>query len=469
MKQYFSVFLLVLTQLTLYAQETKITIETGRKTDEKIVFFTYYEPFYQLQDTLFVVPAGVNEDAFYLNLEKTTCLYAEYGPYECYFFAEPGREYRVKLPDISGIKKGYGNNPLYNKAGYHLELKYSDTVVKEDLNEAIRTFNKLYEPFYDRQMLRFFNSEKAMAKLDSFKLALPEYDSLSDPEYYETYVVLKLAELAFTAKRYTTAEMIDRFFMNRPVAFNNPPYRKLFKLLFADYFDYLRRVNDFEKIYTGFTRISFQYMREYLKKDKLLQNDTLMETILLHEIYNAYYSGDYEKRRMVAFADSVFQATAIPEIKSTAAYLLNVFTWLQPGYEAPGFELVRGKDTLNPENLRGIHVLIGFLQPGQMSSLQEFEILKYFNSRHSEYLKILAIVPGDSAAVCRFFPQVKGMENIIIPVDPDSRVLKDYRVKMYPTFYLIDNEGTMRLSPCPLPSEGLEQKLFYILRQAGVV
>jgi hypothetical protein len=48
-------------------------------------------------------------------------------------------------------------------------------------------------------------------------------------------------------------------------------------------------------------------------------------------------------------------------------------------------------------------------------------------------------------------------------------ILSDYLIKAFPTAYLIGPEGTLILSPAPLPSDGFEQQLFRIMRSRGEI
>ena len=48
-----------------------------------------------------------------------------------------------------------------------------------------------------------------------------------------------------------------------------------------------------------------------------------------------------------------------------------------------------------------------------------------------------------------------------------EELLQLYNIRMYPTSYLIGPDGKLIQSPATLPTEGLEQQLFRIMRSRG--
>ena len=103
------------------------------------------------------------------------------------------------------------------------------------------------------------------------------------------------------------------------------------------YFQHLSKETDLQDIYKVFSHISYDEIKSYLSTDPVMRNDTLFETVLLDEIYQSYYSGDFPKERMMAFADTIKQETRNSVIRDMADALIKKFNLLQPGQPAPGF------------------------------------------------------------------------------------------------------------------------------------
>jgi len=45
--------------------------------------------------------------------------------------------------------------------------------------------------------------------------------------------------------------------------------------------------------------------------------------------------------------------------------------------------------------------------------------------------------------------------------------MRDYDVRAFPTYYLIDREGKLAISPAPAPGDDFEARLFSLLRSRG--
>jgi len=46
-------------------------------------------------------------------------------------------------------------------------------------------------------------------------------------------------------------------------------------------------------------------------------------------------------------------------------------------------------------------------------------------------------------------------------------IIREYDVRAYPTYFLIDKEGKLVYSPAPTPSENFETKLFNVMKSNG--
>jgi hypothetical protein len=49
-------------------------------------------------------------------------------------------------------------------------------------------------------------------------------------------------------------------------------------------------------------------------------------------------------------------------------------------------------------------------------------------------------------------------------LDEKSEILEDYDIRAYPSYFLIDPEGKLILSPAPGPDKGFEKVFLEILR-----
>ncbi len=468
-----AIILLILVMTPGWSLSAQLTTISGTGKDfagDSIAFFRYREPLFTIrypEARAYVASDG--SFRFSIATKTTECLYAELGPYLAYFFVEPGKSYELTLPAVSGISGEWKTNPYYRKALYLLSVTCTGCTGK-GLNQAIRDFNLQYEPFHDKQVLRYYSPAYSRAKLDSFIRANPVPPDLSDPSYYRRYRSYKLGVLEFTVNAYNTDSLIAGYFLGKKVDFGLPPYAGLFRLVFNDYYQHLSMENRFHGIYRVFGRLSYDSLKAYLHPDVVMQNDTLFETVLLEEIYQSFYAGDFPREKMIAFADTVRSRTKIPVIEDMAGFMIRKFTSLQPGSPAPGFRL-RDPDGVSHalSDYRGKYVCLGFCDTQSMGCLKEFEYLKVMAARYKAYLTVVTIIPsGNPEDVKRFMEENQINWTVLLAGDGDD-VLREYDVRAFPVFYLIDREGKMVRSPAANPSEGLDQVLFRVMKERGEI
>ncbi|HYW97134.1 MAG TPA: TlpA disulfide reductase family protein [Bacteroidales bacterium] len=457
--------------LHVYGQESHIRV-TGRELPgDTVRFFTYREPLFNIKYP--VARAAVTDPGTFnldVSVSHTECIYTVDGPFLGYVFIRPGHSYHVDLPVLSGLSDDWKHNPFFNRALLHLRAGCEDcqTDSLEELNHVIKAFDSRFEPFRNKQLLRYYSPEYSRSKLDSFILANPVPTGLGDSTYFWRYRFYKMGILEFSVNAFNTDTLIAEYFVNRRVDFSLPPYRELFRMVFDHYYQHLARKDAFHDVYKIFNRGSVSELHDYLHADPVMQNDTLFQTVLLNEIYESYYSGDFPKDRMRAFADSVRANSEIMITRDMATVLLKKFTKLQPGQPAPDFHL---KDVDGHEHsldeYKGKYVCLGFCDMQSMSCLREFEYLKAIAARHSDYLSVITIIPSENAASVKQFVDENRISWTVLVAPSSGAVFTAYDVKGFPLFFLIDKQGLLVKSPAVNPSAGFEDVLFRIMKQRG--
>jgi peroxiredoxin len=199
-----------------------------------------------------------------------------------------------------------------------------------------------------------------------------------------------------------------------------------------------------------------------------LQNDTIREFVLLNELYQGFYEKDYPLQLTLDLIDTIGNRTFSTLTRNIATNLSTSITTLQPGYYPPQFTLksIDGNEyTL--ESFKGKYCYLGFCSLSNLGCLKEFEYLKYQNSKHNKYLQIITIVPEKEKQEISAFVNINSVSWLILYSKNGESLCRDYKVKAFPLFFLIDKEGKLVLSPSPLPSENFEKVLFSVLRAKG--
>ena len=80
-------------------------------------------------------------------------------------------------------------------------------------------------------------------------------------------------------------------------------------------------------------------------------------------------------------------------------------------------------------------------------------------------MKILTVFIDDSHQDIIDLAKKNKFDWTILHCYDNDRILKDYKVMAYPTYYLIHPDGTLLMIPAPGPSEGFEAAFFQALQE----
>ena len=94
-------------------------------------------------------------------------------------------------------------------------------------------------------------------------------------------------------------------------------------------------------------------------------------------------------------------------------------------------------------------------------------MLQRMYAKHSKYLQIVLISVDPSLSELKRFVIKTDYKWIFLNYGKHPEILKAYDIRGYPTYFLIDKEGKLLLSPAPSPFENIELKLFDIMRARG--
>lgn len=442
------------------------------KVDNPRVFiYEFREPYFEIPVYIDTLVRSENHFYFTHNRDKTGCFYFDYGPYQCHFFAEPGRKYEVTLPDVSWIDDQWKEDSYFTLLPIHVKVKTEINTIKGfELNDSIRNFTKEYDPFLSKQTLRYFQPEYARARLDSFIEANYTSGQERKNNYLYEYKRYKKAILFYHLKQQNLDSLIYQYLTGEPLRFEIPSYRTFFSLVLGNYFDHLRSKEHFNRIYSEFTRLSIDYMKDYLQKDPLLENDTILELVLLKECYNAFYSDRMNKNSLISFTDSIHRNTEIDIIRLTSGVLKEKFTQLRSGFPAPKFSA----ETINGDSviLSGTYdklVYLGFCDLQSIQCLQEIEYLKYLSKKHGQFIRIITILKSPSEEELQQLSRQTNDHWNIISWDDNEKLVELFDVRAVPMFFLIGKNGEILRNPAPAPSENFELILFRILRSKGEI
>jgi len=116
------------------------------------------------------------------------------------------------------------------------------------------------------------------------------------------------------------------------------------------------------------------------------------------------------------------------------------------------------------KNLKGKPVLIGFWTTYCQSCLSEMESLKPLYDKYHDRMAFVSISADKEFLKMNYFLNLKkDFTWTFLHLGSDIELLRDYDVRSFPLFVLIDSQGKIVKYPAEMPDSGLESSLERLL------
>ncbi|NOZ47496.1 MAG: TlpA family protein disulfide reductase [Chlorobi bacterium] len=458
-------FLITIILLFVYLlpQSQNITIKGTEKSyaGNKLVFYSYTDLITNSEKELVKCPvdsSGNFECSFKIN--NTVLAYVYLGVYKGFIFLEPDSAYIIKLPPYTPKTFGDKINPYFKEDELYLGIVNTSP---NELNYLIKKFDNDYNTYVDNN----FNmlSYRGTSKVDTMINKLDEkYNSFENP-YFQNYLYYKLTALRHLSYLKNNNLVVHNYFLNRPILYNNIAYMDLFNQLFNNYFYLYSKTKNGERIFSdvAYAKSVFR-IKETLDNNLALANDTLKELIILKACYDECYQNNFPFTSIIQTLDSLIILSKIPEHIDIAKNIIKKTEHLRVGYNAPDFELYDSlHNVVSLKDFRSRYLYINFCTNWSYTCKEEFSLLKNIVKNHSDKLTAISIVSHSDFKEMSAYFNANGYNWPLYYYKGDS-MPKQYNVKVYPTYYLIDPYGKLVMSPAPSPNENFEWRFFKVLQ-----
>lgn len=469
-----SILLLLINCHLMFAGKVLLTGSAADYAGQKIIFLRYENQLTYKEESMAAAMVSANGDfACQLTIAETTYVFAHLGKYQVFFYAEPGKEYTIQLPQRADKLPGEKINPYFEEDKIQLTILNTKNTGPQkatgnvtDLNQAIRQFNAVYEPVFALYSMNAYIKMHSY-NLDSMIRSLDSLFSGINHLFFRDYYKYRIGMLKFSSSRFKSKHISDNFFLNRPILYNNPAYMELFNQVYEKYFVYFGRTPAGHEIYDAINEHkSLALLKATLMHDKVLSNDTLLEMVILKGIHDGFYEMDFSRNALLEILDSLKIGTKIALHKQYVADIREKVTKLLPGYNPPAFKLLNQDSMwMSNEDLKGTLTYIVFCTTQNYVCFKEFDQLKKIQQKYGNMMKIVTISVDDSLQAMQSFCNKYHYNWTFLYFGDQPDVIKDYDIRTFPTYYMFDSDGKMLSSPAPSPSENVEVYIFNYLKE----
>ncbi|MDR1865430.1 MAG: redoxin domain-containing protein [Bacteroidales bacterium] len=458
----------------LQARQVEISGNEPQYAGQTLVFYTTDNYITNSEIALYECEVASDGDfRAVFELDATRLLYLYLGIFKARLYAEPDMSYVVRFPPRTEKTPEeqalifFEETPVYLHVVSATGKDGNRLPAEQELNLRMFRFDEMFHPMYDR--LAVDAMKRKPVKPDSMISSLTQRTPPANHPYFDPYATYRAGMLYYAAQRAGVKHISNAYFSGKPVLYDNEAYMELFRVTYRDYFMYFGRTKEGQAIYQVINaRKDFNELKRLLGKDGILSGDSLLEMVILQNIYDEFYSDRFSRSALLALLDAAIEQTAIDRHRETGRQIRSKITKLLRGYAPPTFSLYNQDSMLiSPDTYKGKYVYLMFCTTQNYVCLSQYELLKEIHRIHGKWLRIVVIAVDEQFESMREFRRKSGYLWDYLHYARQPGILKDYDVRIFPACFLIDPEGKLVLSPAP-EAVDIERSLFVELNNRGL-
>ncbi|MGD9930974.1 MAG: TlpA family protein disulfide reductase [Mangrovibacterium sp.] len=396
-----------------------------------------------------------------LKHNKTSFCQADFDAWQAYLFLEPGKNYHLALPPYRAVSVAERRNPYFRPEVVPFGLVNAPAT---DLNRMVQAF----ELEFARQEDRFFQQiyrDKSVAAVDSLKAAINQQFPPSGNATFEDYKFYRLASAEYALHQGRNERFVKKSFVDHRPNLLVPTCYRLFEQLFSNYFGQQTNAVDGEQFGRLVAQAKLKEIEDALIQQKEWDRN-LAQLVILKSIHDAFYTGQFSQQSLLTLLDKIAQSDWPAPKKEIAAKLKKKLTYLLAGTEAPHIRVTAldGQQT-QLTAFRGKFVYLHFTSVTNPICRQHLDYLKKSAAPFVGKLLVVNLIPESELAKKDMIAQQEwtGEFFTISPTEAEK-----FRVKSFPTAYLISPEGELKLAPALNPLDGFDRQFSDILKKRQV-
>lgn len=449
---------------TIFAQNITIKGKAHKSHANKRIDVYTYQDFVtklKLKEASDTVDAdGYFELKFHTSI--TQPVFVQIGNYIGTLYVKPDYVYGILFPEIAEEFKHYENAEL----PVNISLIGHDTT---ELNMLILDYEALYTDVFTPKGNQFLTHKMLFKRADSLKaLCDKRYAGIKD-EYFINYYNYNIAGINASLSRGEKA-LIQGFIVNKKIQYKNYEYMNFFNACFNDYLSGIASSKGGTTLYKIVNvDANLQELNEFCKKDQFLKSDSLRELVIIKNLWDMYFNPEFNTDAIEALTSKINTTTKIEQHKFLTDYMLKNFFKMQPGVPAPMF-FARGRfgGLESFEKTKGRWTYLNFFSTKNAESMKEMNKIAALRKKYMDKVNFVSVCLDDSlSSYTDYMKQNPKYDwpiwfNNVGGVKQTAKEL--YNVVGTESYFLINKQSVLALSPATSPSQGIEYKFNAIFK-----
>jgi len=403
------------------------------------------------------------EFIFNFDCSKPQKVYIDLATIVAFQYVEPNKNYEIRIPAKQELTTYQKLNPFFKKKEVPIFIFIKD---KTDLNYLINRYKKTLSNY--NFVFKLKNKNEKLIYLDTLKNISDTLGAIENNQYFEDYKLYNYALLRYFLIQGNTDYYLNSFFLQTSVLENNPLYNKLFVLIFENYFNKENEYIDLRNIYKAIEDTNFFEIKKQISEgytDTIFSE--LAELIAVKALKDFFYVYPQAQNQIIEIFNKLEPKDISADAYISAKHFLQKVIKIRKGYNVPKFSLKNENGRKKGiEDFGNNFIYLNFVSPESYGCLQQFPLLQNINEKNLRDLKIVTVfVSEDYSDMTDFLLLKKDYKWTFLFADFDSPVLKNFNIENYPTYFLLNPDGTLALENTPTPFDEFEQTYYDVYKK----
>lgn len=377
-------------------------------------------------------------------------------------YVQPDFVYGITIPEI--------NKGLDYQNGAELPLNIG--IVGADsteLNALVFDYQEQYTSYFLKENNAYLSRALIFKLADSLQKTCNERYASVQNTYFRSYVFYSIASLNASVSR-GESFLIGSYILNREIQYQHYEYMQFFNTCFKGYLNAIASQHSGESLYHIINvKSDYKTLSEFAKQDRFLKNDSLRELVILKNLWDFYFSSEFEPDAVENIVQQIQLATKNKMHYKIAGSMLAYFNKMQVGSKAPMFNAIsRDLKFANASQFKGKWIYLNFFSTRNEESLKEMMKISTLRKKYADKLIFLSVCVDDSLESYKNYLKANPKYTWTIWYNYDSRIPHSAKELYYVTgteaYFLINNFGDLVQSPALSPSQGIEYRFNLIFK-----
>jgi hypothetical protein len=361
---------------------------------------------------------------------------------------EPGKKIKIILPQKQVRSEADEMNPFFKPMEFFVKTPESI----DNVTASMSNFEKLYDHsfeiiFKDPKHINSGLVEMEISAIDE------KTSSCIDPFFvdYKKYRFLNLRQLSYYKNK---TAVLEKNFSKEKVLYNNRAYTDLINDVFGG-FIFETNADSAYKIMQN--NKNWYDLNSAISQNQLYSEKEFRDYLLAVNLCNLFYKQAVYQNDIIQIFKEAIETDIHPNTKTLITNFLKKSGITVIGNQAPGFVLYnQEKEQVSLGDFRDNFVYLCFCSIDSYACQKDLLLIKDLYKKNIDGLKIVTIFKDNNHQKVIDYAAKNGYEWSVLHCYGSDRVLQDYKIAAYPTYFLIHPDGSLLLMPAPGPAEDFE-------------